>query len=72
MSIPCVTYKINPEVERFLCPIILRMEDGSEASYPNGRALADATFDKHYNITSYDVRNGAVVISVAEFFEKNK
>ena len=72
MTTPSVTYKINPEVEKILCPVILRLEDGSETAYSDGRALADATFDKHFNITSYDVRDGAVVISVAEFFEKNK
>lgn len=67
-----MTYKFNPEVEKILCPIILRLEDGTEMDFSSGAELAAATFDKHWNIKSYDIEGKSLVITAYEFYEKRK
>ena len=67
-----MTYKINPEVEKILSPVRLVFEDGRTMDFQSGRELAETVFDKHYNIRSYCVKEGYLVISVCEFVEMNK
>lgn len=67
-----MTYKINPEVEKILSPIKLVFEDGTSADFSDGKTLAAAVFDKHYNIVSYCVKDKYLEITVVEFVEMNK
>lgn len=67
-----MTYKINPEVEKILSPIVLVFEDRPSMKFTDGKELAAAVFDKHYNIVSYEVVDGWLEIAVQEFVEKLK
>lgn len=67
-----MTYKINPEVEKILSPIKLIFEDGDFQVFENGKQLAQAVFDKHYNIRTYEIKDDYLEIRVYEFFERNK
>ena len=67
-----LTYKMNPEVEKILSPIKLVFENGDTEMYDDGRQLARAVFDKHYNISSYEVKDNSIEIRVYEFYEVNK
>lgn len=67
-----MTYKMNPEVEKILSPIKLVFENGDAEMYDDGRHLARAVFDKHYNISSYEVKDNCIEIRVYEFYEVNK
>lgn len=67
-----MTYKINPEVEKILSPIKLVLENGESQMFENGKQLAKAVFDKHYNIQSYEVKENYLEICVYEFYEINR
>ena len=67
-----MTYKINPEVEKILSPIKLVLENGESQMFENGKQLAQAVFDKHYNIQSYEVKENYLEICVYEFYEINR
>lgn len=67
-----MTYKINPEVEKIKSPVRLICDDGTDKMFTSGKELADAVFDKHYNISSYTVRDGYLEICVYEFVEMSK
>ena len=67
-----MTYKINPEVEKILSPIKLVLENGESQMFESGKRLAQAVFDKHYNIQSYEVKENYLEIRVYEFYEVNR
>lgn len=67
-----MTYKINPEVEKILSPIKLVLENGESQMFESGKQLAQAVFDKHYNIQSYEVKENYLEIRVYEFYEINR
>ena len=60
-----MTYKLNPEVEKIISPVVVT--DGKNRwEFANGRKAEEAVFDKQYNITSYRAMGDTVEVSVEE------
>ncbi|MBQ9360943.1 MAG: hypothetical protein IJT96_07885 [Lachnospiraceae bacterium] len=61
-----MTYKLNPEIEKIISPVVVT--DGKNRwEFANGRKAEEAVFDKQYNITSYRAMGDTVEVSVEEF-----
>ena len=60
-----MTYKLNPEVEKIISPVVVT--DGKNRwEFANGRKAEETVFDKQYNITSYRAMGDTVEVSVEE------
>ena len=60
-----MTYKLNPELRKISCPIILRGA-GEDQKYPNGVALADMTFSENYIVEEISAKGDAVIVTVSK------
>ena len=60
-----MTYKLNPELSKISCPIILRGA-GDDQEYPNGTALTEQSFHKNYIVENISAKSDAVIITVTE------
>lgn len=60
-----MTYRLNPEVEKIISPIVLIMPDGEKRVFENGEAVAGATFEKRYIISSLQVVKDSVEIKLS-------
>ena len=61
-----MTYKLNPEIEKIISPVVVT--DGKNRwEFANGRKAEEAVFDKQYNIISYKAEGDKVEVSVEEF-----
>ena len=61
-----MTYKLNPRLEKIISPIVLIFPDGSKREYASGSAVAEAVFDRKYNIFSLCARESKVEITLEE------
>ena len=60
-----MTYKLNPELSKISCPIILRGA-GDDQEYPNGTALTEKSFPKNYIVEDISAKSDAVIVTVSE------
>ena len=60
-----MTYKLNPELSKISCPIILHGA-GDDQEYPNGSALMEQSFPKNYIVENISMKSDAVIVTVSE------
>ena len=60
-----MTYKLNPELRKISSPIILQGA-GANQEYPNGSALAEASFSKNYIVEDVSAKDDSVIVTVSE------
>ena len=60
-----MVYKLNPEVKMICSPITIKFESSDKVLFfENGRALAEADFDKNYFIDSVAAKDCSIEIMI--------
>ena len=60
-----MTYKLNPELRKISCPIILRGA-GEDQEYLNGSSLTERTFSESYIVEDISAKSDAVIVTVSK------
>ena len=61
-----MTYKLNPELQKILSPVLLIFPNDATARYSSGQELVDAVFDHPYQVKSLRAKEATVVIELVE------
>ena len=61
-----LTYKLNPNLEKILSPVIVLFPDGSRQDYKDGSDLVSAVFENKYIISTIQAVKDAVQIELDE------
>ena len=61
-----MTYKLPPDVEKILSPVVLLMPDGTKTRFGSGKEAVGSVFDRKVGIRSLRVAEDAIEIQLDE------
>ena len=61
-----MTYKLPPDVEKILSPVVLLMPDGTKMRFGSGKEAVSSVFDRKVGIRALRVAGDAIEIQMDE------
>ena len=66
-----MTYKLNPEIQKIMSPVILLFPNGDRQEYDNGKKVAEDAFVCKFIVSEMRAVNGRIEVKLTELDAPN-